>query len=198
MGKVDGRGSGEVCGSDLIREIYLGGLLSPATGRPNSFAFLFPASAALSRSVYISICKTMSSEAREDLPSPGAEEIEINKNKMEGLSHTATGVTISPELFEKLYLTPKTPHADDSYKKFANITPLGLVGFVISTYTFAMILMGWGGSSGFYGELGIFYFVAPLLLTISFICEWIMGNFFSVSDLSLLVRSSFPSLIQAR
>jgi hypothetical protein len=140
----------------------------------------------------------MSAEGREDLPSPGAEEIEIGKGKMEGLTHTATGVTISPELFEKLYLTPKTPHADDSYKRFANITPLGLVGFVISTYTFAMILMGWGGASGFYGELGIFYFVAPLLLTISFICEWIMGNFFSVSDLSAFKRFLRSRLTQTR
>ena len=110
--------------------------------------------------------------------SPGEDDIETTK--MPRLSQTQTGVTISPELFEKLYLTPKTPHLDESYKRFANITPLGLVGFVISTFTFSMILMGWGGASGLYGEIGIFFFVAPLLLTISFICEWIVGNFFSM------------------
>ncbi len=64
-----------------------------------------------------------------------------------GLKQTGTNVTISPELWEKLYITPKTPHADDSYKKFANPTPLGFVGFVISTFTFSMVLMGWAGAS---------------------------------------------------
>ncbi|KAK5132593.1 hypothetical protein LTR08_008792 [Meristemomyces frigidus] len=57
---------------------------------------------------------------------------------------TSGGMTISPELFEKLYLTPKVPHVGDNYKRFANPTPMGLVGFVISTFTFACVLMGWG------------------------------------------------------
>lgn len=45
-----------------------------------------------------------------------------------GLHRTATGVTMSPELFEKLYLTPKVPHVGDYNKRFANPTALGLVG----------------------------------------------------------------------
>ena len=45
-----------------------------------------------------------------------------------GLYRTATGVTMSPELFEKLYLTPKVPHVGDYNKRFANPTALGLVG----------------------------------------------------------------------
>lgn len=60
-------------------------------------------------------------------------------------------VTISPELFEKLYLTPKTPHTGDNLKRFANPTPLGFVGFVISTMSFAMVSMGWGGANGLAG-----------------------------------------------
>ena len=90
-------------------------------------------------------------------------------------------MTISPELFEKLYLTPKTPHIGDYNKRFANPTPLGFVGFVISTFTFSMVLMGWGGASGFSPVVGIFFFVGPLLLTVAMILEWVMGNFFSVS-----------------
>ena len=66
-----------------------------------------------------------------------------------GLHRSTTGVTMSPELFEKLYLTPKTPHVGDYNKRFANPTPLGLCGLVITTFTFSMILMGWGGASGF-------------------------------------------------
>lgn len=109
--------------------------------------------------------------------SSGADDIEAEL----GLKPTSTMMTISPELFEKLYLTPKTPHVGDSYKRFANPTPLGFVGFVISTFTFSMVLMGWGGASGFYPVVGIFFFVGPLLLTLATIFEWIMGNFFSVS-----------------
>ena len=71
------------------------------------------------------------------------------------LTQTQTGVTISPELFEKLYLTPKVPHVGDAYKRFANPTPMGFVGFVISTFTFAMVSMGWGGADGLAGVAGM-------------------------------------------
>ena len=91
-------------------------------------------------------------------------------------------MTISPELFEKLYLTPKVPHVGDNYKRFANPTPMGFVGFVISTFTFACVLMGWGGASGSSAVAGIFFFVGPLLLVLATIAEWIMGNFFPVSQ----------------
>jgi uncharacterized protein len=45
-----------------------------------------------------------------------------------GLYRTQTGVTMSPELFEKLYLTPKVPHVGDYNQRFANPTALGFVG----------------------------------------------------------------------
>jgi hypothetical protein len=64
----------------------------------------------------------------------------------------SAGFNMSPELFEKLYLQPKMPQ----YSRFANPTPMGLVGFVISTFTFSMILMGWGGASGLPAVVGIF------------------------------------------
>ena len=115
----------------------------------------------------------------------GVDDIEKGRGNDLDLTKTQTisGMTISPELFEKLYLTPKTPHAGDNIKRFANPTPLGFVGFVISTFTFSMILMGWGGAAGVYPVIGIFFFVGPLLLTLATIFEWIMGNFFSVSEL---------------
>ncbi|KAF7190754.1 Protein alcS [Pseudocercospora fuligena] len=98
------------------------------------------------------------------------------------LTHTQTGISISPELFEKLYLQPKdAPH----YARFANPTPMGLVGFVISTFTFSIILMGWGGASGLPAVVGIFFFVGPLLLTLAAIFNWIMGNFFPMMATSL-------------
>jgi len=78
------------------------------------------------------------------VPSSSDHDIEAAKDGAElDLTRTQTisGMTISPELFEKLYLTPKVPHVGDNYKRFANPTPMGFVGFVISTFTFAMVLM---------------------------------------------------------
>ncbi|KAH0835156.1 hypothetical protein FOPE_04153 [Fonsecaea pedrosoi] len=52
-----------------------------------------------------------------------------------GLTHTVSSgaISISPELFEKLYLTPKVPHAGDNIRRFANPTPLGFVGYAPET-----------------------------------------------------------------
>jgi len=72
-----------------------------------------------------------------------ADRIESNQ-----LHHTTTNISLSPELFEKLYLAPKIPHAVEHATQYANATPLGFLGFVISTFTFSMVLMGWGGASG--------------------------------------------------
>ncbi|KAI0969171.1 GPR1/FUN34/yaaH family-domain-containing protein [Xylaria arbuscula] len=102
-----------------------------------------------------------------------------------GLHRTDTAVTMPPELFEKLYLTPKVPKVGDYNLRFANPTALGFVGFVISTFTFSMVLMGWGGSEGFAPVVGIFFFTGPLLLTFAMVFEWIMGNFFPMMVMGL-------------
>lgn len=116
------------------------------------------------------------------------------------LHKTATNITLSPELFEKLYLTPKVPHVGDANKRYANPTPMGFVGFVISTFSFAMVMMGWGGAAGLSGVLGIFFFVGPVLLLLGTIFEWIMGNFFPVSAFCwqrLEVQAVLPPVFQA-
>ncbi|KAJ3579344.1 hypothetical protein NPX13_g1223 [Xylaria arbuscula] len=77
-----------------------------------------------------------------------------------------------------LYLTPKASNAGHNSRGFANPTPLGFVGFVISTFTFSMILLGFGGASGLSPVVGIFLFTGPVLLFVAMIFEWIMGNFF--------------------
>jgi len=109
----------------------------------------------------------------------------VDHDVEKGLHRTTTGVTMSPELFEKLYLTPKVPHVGDYNRRFANPTALGFVGFVISTFTFAMVLMGWGGASGFAPVVGIFFFVGPVLLVFAMVFEWIMGNFFPMMVMGL-------------
>ncbi|CZR69343.1 related to plasma membrane ammonium transporter (Ato3) [Phialocephala subalpina] len=116
----------------------------------------------------ISHRKTLNEEISEDMGS------HLHQLKSSGQ------MTISPELFEKLYLTPKTAPVGDFRKRFANPTPLGLMGFVIAALTYAMIMMGWGGSTTLTGVAGIFYFTGPVLLLLALIFEWIMGNFFSM------------------
>ncbi|KAI0516718.1 GPR1/FUN34/yaaH family-domain-containing protein [Xylaria bambusicola] len=102
-----------------------------------------------------------------------------------GFGRDQTTVSMPSELFEKLYLTPKAPHADNNVRRFANPTPLGFVGFVISTFTFSMILLGFGGSSGLSPVVGIFLFTGPVLLFVAMIFEWIMGNFFPMMVMGL-------------
>ncbi|KAF2108381.1 plasma membrane ammonium transporter [Lophiotrema nucula] len=94
------------------------------------------------------------------------------------LTHTTTNISLSPELFEKLYLAPKIPHAVDHAARYANATPLGFLGFVISTFTFSMVLMGWGGAAGLPAVAGIFFFTGPVLLLLSTIFLWIQSQFF--------------------
>jgi hypothetical protein len=48
--------------------------------------------------------------------------------KQPQLSHTTTNISLSPELFEKLYLSPKVPHSSENVAKYANATPLGFLG----------------------------------------------------------------------
>ena len=51
------------------------------------------------------------------------------------LTHTATNISMSPELFEKLYLAPKVPHAADNVGRYANATPLGFLGYTLHRRT---------------------------------------------------------------
>ena len=73
---------------------------------------------------------------------------------------TANTVAISPELFEKIYLSPQNKVKGDLRATFANPTPIGLLGFVLSLSPLACELMGWRGA----GEAGIagvgsYYFI---------------------------------------
>ncbi|KAL2136547.1 hypothetical protein VTI74DRAFT_3092 [Chaetomium olivicolor] len=114
------------------------------------------------------------SELAETIDGPRA----VVQGEEKGLHRTQTGVTMSPELFEKLCLTPKVPHPSDYNKRFANPTALGFLGFVIPTFTFAMVCMGFGGAKGLTPVVGMFFFVGPVLLIFAMVFEWIMGNFF--------------------
>lgn len=131
----------------------------------------------------------MSSTAT-DVNRPSADAVfEKSHNHNLNITSSHNGMTISPELFEKLYLTPKTPRHGNNIKRFANAVPMGFTGFVISTFTFSMILMGFAGTSSLAGVVGIFFFTGPVLLGLAAIFEWIQGNFFTVSQIVSTTRA---------
>ncbi|KAL2002883.1 hypothetical protein VTN02DRAFT_5669 [Thermoascus thermophilus] len=93
---------------------------------------------------------------------------------------TAGSLTISPELFEKIYLSPKTRVKGELRATVGNPTPLGLVGFVLSLSPLACTLMGWRSSGGSgAATVGVFYFVGGILMILSSILEFIIGNTFT-------------------
>ncbi|KAL2847195.1 GPR1/FUN34/yaaH family-domain-containing protein [Aspergillus pseudoustus] len=95
------------------------------------------------------------------------------------LSHVPTSVTLSAEQFERLYLTPMTRRQPALAKSVGNPTPLALGGFVITTTPLSCCLMAWRGASGNgVAFIGPIVFLGGLLLLITSILEFILGNTF--------------------
>ncbi|KAK6432622.1 hypothetical protein LTR95_011203 [Oleoguttula sp. CCFEE 5521] len=92
---------------------------------------------------------------------------------------TAGSISISPELFEKLYLSPQNKVSGDLRKTFGNPTPLCLVGFLLSLTPLSCDLMGWRGAGGSgAASTGAYFFFGGLLMILGAIGEWILGNTF--------------------
>ncbi|RDA92004.1 hypothetical protein CP533_6033 [Ophiocordyceps camponoti-saundersi (nom. inval.)] len=109
-------------------------------------------------------------------PRPDGEE-----GRMEALHNlrTATSVSMSPELFEKLYLTPYNKKGGNLRRTFGNGSPLGLAGFIICLSPLSADLMGWRGAGGHgNASLGSFWFQGGVLMIIGCILEWVLGNTF--------------------
>ncbi|KUL87763.1 hypothetical protein ZTR_03161 [Talaromyces verruculosus] len=88
-------------------------------------------------------------------------------------------VTLSAEQFEKLYLAPMTRRQPKLAKQLGNPTPLALGGFVITTTPLSCCLMAWHGSGGNgLAFIGPIVFLGGLLLLITSILEFILGNTF--------------------
>lgn len=92
---------------------------------------------------------------------------------------TAGSISISPELFEKLYLSPKNEVKGELRKTFGNPTPLALVGFLLSLTPLSWTLMGWRGAGGSgSASIGWYFFAGGLLMVLGGLGEWILGNTF--------------------
>ncbi|KAJ2904455.1 GPR1/FUN34/YaaH-class plasma membrane protein [Zalerion maritima] len=92
---------------------------------------------------------------------------------------TAQSISISPELFEKLYLSPPNKVKGDLRRTFGNPTPIALVGFLIALTPLSCDLMGWRGASGNgAAAIGAYFFFGGGLQLITGVLEWILGNTF--------------------
>jgi len=92
---------------------------------------------------------------------------------------TAGSISISPELFEKLYLSPPNKVKGELRKTFGNPTPLALVGFLLSLTPLSWTLMGWRGAGGNgAASIGWYLFAGGMLMVLGGVGEWILGNTF--------------------
>jgi hypothetical protein len=66
-------------------------------------------------------------------------------------NHLSQTVTMSPALYESIYLSPKNQVAGDLRKTFANPTPLAIMGFAVGLFPLSIELMGWRGSGSTFG-----------------------------------------------
>ncbi|KAI0160749.1 hypothetical protein GGR57DRAFT_456233 [Xylariaceae sp. FL1272] len=97
------------------------------------------------------------------------------------IRHIQTGgsITMPPEMFEKLYLSPQNRVKGELRKTLGNPTAIGIVGFVISLGPLACDLMGWRGAGGSgAASIPFFIFFGGLLLFIGGLFELLLGNTF--------------------
>jgi len=112
----------------------------------------------------------------------------------------AKTVTLTPELYERLFLNPKTRVSGDLRSRFGNPTPVGVLGFSIAVMPLACAfstsiiistpsrlasmcltttVVGWQGSGGLSvatGTVNIFF--GGMLLILAGIGEFLLGNTF--------------------
>jgi len=92
---------------------------------------------------------------------------------------TTGSLSISPELFEKIYLSPQNKVAGDLRKTFGNPTPLALIGFLLCLTPLSCALMGWRGAGGNgAANIGSYYSFGGILMVLGSIGEWVIGNTF--------------------
>jgi len=92
---------------------------------------------------------------------------------------TAGSISISPELFEKIYLSPQNAVKGDLRKTFGNPTPVALLGFLLCLSPLSADLMGWRGAGGNGAAgTGSYFFFGGLLMFVGGFLEFILGNTF--------------------
>ncbi|KAH4052186.1 hypothetical protein HBI04_119910 [Parastagonospora nodorum] len=91
----------------------------------------------------------------------------------------AKTVTLTPELYEKLFISPKTQVAGSLRNTFGNPTPIGVLGFSVAVFPLACAFMGWRGSGGLaVATTGPTIWFGGVLLILAGIGEFLLGNNF--------------------
>lgn len=88
-------------------------------------------------------------------------------------------MSVSPEMFERLYLNPKGNVKGDLRKTFANPTPIALLGFSVALLPLSIEFMGWRGAGGFgVATTTASIWFGGLCLFLAGIGEFLLGNTF--------------------
>ncbi|KAJ5274103.1 hypothetical protein N7478_009228 [Penicillium angulare] len=104
----------------------------------------------------------------------------VEAGGMPPLTQVPTSVTLSAEQFEKLYLSPMMHRQPTLAKNLGNPTPLGIGAFVLTATPLSCCLMGWRGAGGGGAAFtGVLILLGGLLLVLSSILEFVLGNTFS-------------------
>lgn len=100
---------------------------------------------------------------------------ELTRDEILQKIQTSSSIPISPELFEQLYLAPKTNVKGQLRQTFGNPTPIGLYcrisntgvlflliyfrkalgGLLLCGMPLSMVLLGWQGAGGFGGAANV-------------------------------------------
>ncbi|KAM0513947.1 hypothetical protein ACHAPE_007302 [Trichoderma viride] len=92
---------------------------------------------------------------------------------------SAASISMTPELFEKLYLAPQSKVKGQLRDTFGNPTPIALVGFLMALTPLSCALMGWRGAGGDgAATIPVYFFQGGILMTLGGLLEWILGNSF--------------------
>ncbi|KAK2608583.1 hypothetical protein QQS21_002930 [Conoideocrella luteorostrata] len=90
---------------------------------------------------------------------------------------TGTSIALSPEQFERLYLSPPNAVRGNLRKTFSNPTPLGIAGLLLAITPLTCELQEWGGSYGNgVATLATYYFLGGMCSELAAIGNFILGN----------------------
>ncbi|OLL23056.1 Protein alcS [Neolecta irregularis DAH-3] len=89
-----------------------------------------------------------------------------------------TALCLSPETVEKICLEMRPRGSADLRNKFANPTPLSLIGFLLSMTPTSCVLLGWGKTTILNGLAGPMFACGGLLMILGGFMEFFLGNTF--------------------
>ncbi|KAH8125749.1 hypothetical protein ACSS6W_005698 [Trichoderma asperelloides] len=107
--------------------------------------------------------------------------VDSDSDRLDALNRfrSAASISMTPELFEKLYLAPQSKVKGQLRDTFGNPTPIALVGFLMALTPLSCALMGWRGAGGDgAATIPVYFFQGGVLMTLGGLLEWILGNSF--------------------